>query len=116
MAARRNKPHQNNRKKLPRFSRSALKHSVRIVHDVCCLAGAHSLIEDTRSEGAPNSLGSAIDRHDTLALFDWLIIALSYQGISNQAASTFIERNGSVTWDEITHHLSQKPSCPKLKS
>ena len=104
------------RKSRASSSRSALNHAVQIVHHVCCVAGAHSLIEETRAEGAPRTLGSAIEQFDTPALFDWLIIALSYQGISNAAAFAYLEKHGSVSWSEIEHHLSKRPSCPKLKS
>ena len=89
---------------------------MQIVHRVCCLAGAHNLIEDTRSEGTPKTLGSAIEQRDTPALFDWLITALSYQGISNAVAAAYLEKHGSVTWKRITLGLSKRPSCPKLKS
>ena len=106
----------NKTKKLLSSSRSALKYSVQIVHHVCCVAGAHSLIDDTRSAGAPNTLGSAIERLDTPALFDWLVDALSYQGISDRAAFAYIQKHGSVTWAEIDYRLSKRPSCPKLKS
>jgi hypothetical protein len=105
------------RKSLRSSSQSALKHAVQIVHHVCCLAGAHNLIVDTRAEGAaPKPIGAAIQQRDTPALFDWLIIAISYQGISNAAASRYLEKHGSVTWSEIGDGLSKGPSCPKLKS
>src|ERR1039458_10773087 len=87
----------NKTKTLLSSSRSALKHFVRIVHHVCCVAGAHSLINDTRSAGAPNTLGSAIERLDTPALFNWLVDALSYQGISDRAAFAYIQKHGSGT-------------------
>jgi len=116
MTPRQHKPPQTKTKTPPSSSRSALKQSVRIVHHVCCVAGAHSLIDDTRSAGAPHTLGSAIERLDTPALFDWLVDALSYQGISDRAASAYIQKHGSVTWLEIEYRLSKRPSCPKLKS
>ena len=116
MARRQNKLPRAKTKKHPTSSRSALNQSVRLVHHVCCLAGAHSLIENIRSEGAPNTLGSSIERRDTPALFDWLITVLSYQGISDRVASDYIEKHGSVTWLEIEYRLSKRPSCPKLKS
>jgi hypothetical protein len=115
MAQRQNKLPRAKTKKLP-SSRSALNHSVQLVHQVCCLAGAHSLIDDIRSAGAPNTLGSSIERLDTPALFDWLIDALSYQGISDAVASGYIEKHGSITWLEIEYRLSKKPSSQKLKS
>lgn len=57
-----------------------------------------------------------IDARDTAALLDWLIVVLSYQGISDRVASAYIEQHGSVTWNEIANALLRDPSCPKLRS
>jgi len=57
-----------------------------------------------------------IDARNNAALFDWLIVILSYQGISDRVASAYIEQHGSVTWNEIANGLSRDPSCPKLRS
>jgi hypothetical protein len=88
---------------------------VLLVRGVCRLAGSPSLIEQIRSDGEP-TLGAIVEAQDTAALFDWLIVVLSYQGISDRVASAYIEQHGSVTWDEIEKALSQSPSCPKLRS
>lgn len=92
------------------------KNVVRLIRGVCCIAGSPSLIADIRSEGEPDTLGESIESLDTPALFDWLIVILSYQGISDQAASAYIEQHGSISWAEIEYRLSKRPSCPKLKS
>jgi hypothetical protein len=88
---------------------------VRLVRGICRLAGLPSLIDEIRSDGEP-SLGAIIEAQDTTALFDWLIVVLSYQGISDRVASAYIEGHGSVTWAEIEKALAQDPSCPKLRS
>jgi hypothetical protein len=49
--------------------------------------------------------------HDAPALFDWLIEALSYQAISDSAASGYMARHGSVRWSDIAEALSRTPSC-----
>ena len=59
---------------------------------------------------------AAIRHHDTAAVFDWLLAALSYQGISDQAAYEYMRRHGRATWRDIDRKLSQGVSCPKLKS
>jgi hypothetical protein len=48
-------------------------------------------------------------------LFDWLVAALSYQGISDKVAAEYLERHGSATWADIDAKLAS-PTCPKLKS
>jgi hypothetical protein len=41
-----------------------------------------------------------VKNHDTAAVFDWLISALSYQGISDQIAYDYMEEHGYVSWDD----------------
>ena len=55
-------------------------------------------------------------KRDTAAVFDWLIAALSYQGISDQIADDYMEQHGYVRWDDINQKLAQGAACPKLKS
>ena len=86
---------QQRRSRLNRPKTSAIDHAVRVVHNVCCLAGAASLIDDNRADLRAEGIPSAIRRHDTGPLFDWLMAALSYQGISDQVAADYMERHGS---------------------
>ena len=95
---------------------SAIDHAVRVVHSVCCLAGSASLIDDIRAELRAEGIATAIRRHDTATLFDWLVAALSYQGISDQVATEYMERHGSATWADIDQKTGQGITCPKLKS
>jgi hypothetical protein len=53
---------------------------------------------------------------ETAAVFDWLIAALSYQGIADQIAYDYMEQHGYVRWDDITAKLARGAPCPKLKS
>ena len=85
---------------------SAIDHAVRVVHGVCCLAGAASLVDDIRAELRAEGIPSAIRRHDTGTLFDWLMSALSYQGISDQVAYEYMERHGRARWNDIEDKVS----------
>jgi hypothetical protein len=67
-------------------------------------------------ETAGASLRSAINRHDTPAVCNWLISALSYQGISDRVAYEYMERHGYVTWSDVEQKLGQGVTCPKLES
>ena len=87
-----------------------------MVHNVCCLAGTASLIDDNRADLRAEGIPSAIRRHDTATLFDWLVSALSYQGISDQVAYDYMERHGSATWADIDAKVAASPTCPKLQS
>jgi hypothetical protein len=99
-----------------RRNTSAIDHAVRVVHGVCCLAGAASLIDDIRADLRADGIPTAIRRHDTATLFDWLISALSYQGISDQVAYDYMERHGRAKWHDIDAKLAAGPTCPKLES
>jgi hypothetical protein len=112
--ARKRAPSQADRKKVSR--RSALDAAARLVHQICCVAGSATLIEDARKAGGDKPLGISIERLDTPALFDWLVKIISFQGISDHAASEYLRKHGSVTWLEISYRLSKMPSCPKLRS
>jgi hypothetical protein len=55
-------------------------------------------------------------KRDTTAVFDWLMSALSYQGIADQIAYDYMEQHGYVRWHDINGKLARGASCPKLKS
>ena len=80
-----------------------LDHAVRLIYRICCLAGSAAIIEEIDEDG---SLRSAIAKRDTPALYDWLISALSYQGISDQVAFDYMERHGRPTWRDIERNLA----------
>ena len=109
-------PAQQRRPNPDRPNTSAIDHAVRVVHSVCCLAGAASLIDDIRADLRAEGIATAIRRHDTATLFDWLISALSYQGISDQVATDYMERHGRAQWADIDAKVAASPTCPKLKS
>jgi hypothetical protein len=95
---------------------NALEHATRVIYRVCCLAGSANLIDKIRADLAAEGIRTAIRKCDTAAVFDWLIAALSYQGISDQIAYDYMEQHGYVSWDDINEKLAHGATCPKLKS
>jgi hypothetical protein len=93
---------------------SAFDHATRLIHRVCCLAGEPDLIDEIRTDNG--AIRSAIKQRDTAALFDWLMVMLSYQGISDRVADGYMDQHGRVRWHGIERDLANKPSCPKLQS
>jgi hypothetical protein len=89
-------------------------YAVRLLHSVCCLAGNPEFLTHRNSGAAKKSLTAVIERHDTAALFDWLVEALSYQGIANRIAYNYMQRHGGVRWADIKASLARNSSCPKL--
>jgi hypothetical protein len=88
-----------------------LAYALKIVHATCCLAGSASYLDDIRAD---LGISRAIRNHDTPVLFDWLVEALSFQGISDAVALGYMDQHGSVRWADIAEALSRSPSCPKL--
>jgi hypothetical protein len=93
---------------------SALDHAARLIHRVCCLAMSADFIDESQVDN--RAIRSAIKDHDTAALFDWLMAALSHQGISDRVADDYMDQHGRVTWHDIERALANNPSCPKLQS
>jgi len=73
------------------------------------------LIDDSRVGLARHGVIAAVQRHDTPVIFDWLIDAVSYQGVSDSIAYGYMEQHGRVRWHDIAAGLAQQPSCPKLR-
>jgi hypothetical protein len=94
----------------------AINHAVRLIHAVCGLAGSPTLIDEIRAELRADEVTAAIRNQDTGPVFDWLMAAVSYQGISDQVAYGYMEKHGRATWRQIKHALDRGVSCPKLKS
>ena len=42
--------------------------------------------------------------------------ALSYQGVSDAIAWTYMDHHGTVSFADVAAGLAERPSCPKLKS
>src|SRR5437899_13050747 len=95
---------------------AAIDHAVRLIHAICGLAGSATLIDDIRADLAADKVRAAIRHQNTAAVFDWLMAALSYQGISDQVAHDYMEKHGRATWRDIEAKIGQGASCPKLKS
>jgi hypothetical protein len=109
---------QSKRQKNPEIHNrtAAIDHAVQVIYRVCCLGGSPNLIDEIRADLEADGVPTAIRKHDTAAVFDWLIAALSYQGISDQIASAYMEQHGYVQWEDINLKLALGISCSKLKS
>src|SRR5262249_40011228 len=82
---------------------------------VCGLAGSPTLIDEIRADLRTNKVAAAIRHRDTGPVFDWLMSAVSYQGISDHVAYSYMVKHGRATWQQIEQGLD-RASCPKLKS
>lgn len=96
--------------------RNGLRHARILITDVCEVAGSPSLIEDAGEELAQAGVIAAIQRHDNATIFDWLMDAISYQGVSNAAAYGYIQAHGNANYKRLVASLRPSPACPKLTS
>ncbi len=94
---------------------AGIDHAVRLIHAICGLAGSASLINDIRADLRADKIRAAIRNGDSAVVFDWLLAALSYQGISDQVAYEYMEKHGRTAWSDIARQIG-RASCPKLKS
>src|ERR1700720_549881 len=77
---------------------AAINHAVRLIHAICGLAGSPTLIDEVRADLQADKVRAAIRSCDTGPVFDWLMAALSYQGISDQVAYDYMEKHGRARW------------------
>ena len=101
---------QTTRQKPPKIRNraAAIDHATRVIYRVCCLAGSADLVDKIRADLAADGVRAAIRNRETVAVFDWLIAALSYQGIADQIAYDYMESHGYVRWHDITANRAMR--------
>jgi hypothetical protein len=88
-----------------------MDHATQLILRVCEIAGLASFVDDARRWLKTEGIDAAVRKRDTAVLFDWLVAALSYQGIADQVAQDFMDRYGNATWAVIASDLRRQPSC-----
>src|SRR5271166_3344792 len=94
---------------------AAIDHAVRLTHAICGLAGSARLLDDIRAELRTDKVVAAVRERETGPVFDWLMAALSYQGISDQVAYEYMAKHGRATWRDIGQNLRRGASCPQAR-
>jgi hypothetical protein len=100
----------------PARNQAALTYATQLILQVCHLAGTAAFIDEAGLGPDGKDLRKAIRSRNTAALFDWLVAALSYQGISDEVAKNFMDLHGLASWHVIESDLRRLPSCPRLSS
>jgi hypothetical protein len=88
----------------------------RLIETICRVAGSPTLIEETRAGLAAAGVLEAVRTRDDDVLFEWLIDTMSYQGIGDAVAYSYMEDHGRIRAEDIRTGLLSGPSCPKLTS
>ena len=100
----------------PAKNNTALTRARSLILRVCHLARTAAFIDEAGLGPEGKELRKALRSRNTAALFDHLVAALSYQGISDEVAKNFMDRHGLASWQVIESALRSRPSCPKLRS
>ena len=90
-------------------------YAVNMVETVTWLAGRPDYLDDLRHTVASLKLFERSGQARSAWVFEWLGAAMSYQGISDAVARTYMADHGRPRWRAIAHGLNVG-SCPKLKS
>jgi hypothetical protein len=99
----------------PNHPSANLEYATEIIRRICCLAGSADLVREIRATAEGRRLRAAIIAHDTPTLYNWLTQALSYQGISDRVADSYMEKHGTVTWRDVDDVIGNI-GCRKLQS
>lgn len=91
-------------------------HADALIRAVCTIAGSLSLLDEIDDEFRHAGLDQALASGNTPPIFDWLLTAFSFQGISDQVARTYMEKHGTASWSKMEASLRNSPSCPKLQT
>lgn len=97
-----------------RSSKAAQAHALRILNAIYQLARSDNLLDARAIDPTRAMLRHALRHRDMGLIYDWLIQALSLQGVSDRVAIGYARKNGSPTWHDLRSDLARKPSCPKL--
>jgi hypothetical protein len=76
-----------------------------------------SFLDEIDAEIHEAGLDRAVASGHTPPVFDWLLSAFSYQGISDRVARSYMEKHGTASWSEIEDtgpHATPKGAVPKL--
>jgi hypothetical protein len=87
-----------------------------LIRAVCAVAGSLSFLDEIDEEIRHAGLDQAVASGKTPPIFDWLLTAFSFQGISDRVARSYIEKHGAASWSKMEASLEASPSCQKLET
>jgi hypothetical protein len=93
----------------------ALDHAVVLIDAVSLIAGSENLLGNSGDEQTRH-LRAAIADHNTPLLFEALMEAFSFQGISDAVARGYMDAYGRPSWRAVERSTIGTDLCPKLKS
>ena len=80
-----------------------------LILQTCRASPDPTYLKRMRASLTRQGIRAAVAQHNTPALFDWLVEVVSYQGISDTIAWSFMEEHGRVTWADISAAFGHPP-------
>jgi hypothetical protein len=93
-----------------------LLYALHTIAAVCDAAVDPHYVEHARLDLEDAGVLAALPANDTGPLFNWLAVLMSFQGISDEVALSYIQRHGSARHDDISAKLLATTACQKLSS
>jgi hypothetical protein len=90
-------------------------YAVNMVETVTWLAGNPDYLDELRETGEDLDLFGSKGRTRSSKVFEWLVAALSYQGISDAVARSYMAANERPRWRKIAEGVNSG-DCPLLQS
>jgi len=87
-----------------------------LIRTVCAVAGSLSFLDEIDEEIRQAGLDQAVASGNTPPIFDWVLTAFSFQGISDRVARSYMEKHGTASWAAMEASLETSPSCQKLQT
>jgi hypothetical protein len=87
-----------------------------LIRAVCTVAGSLSFLDEIDEEIRHAGLDQAVASGKTPPIFDWLVTAFSFQGISDRVARSYMEKHGTTSWSKMEASLEASPTCQKLQT
>jgi hypothetical protein len=79
-----------------RLSPSDQRYAVDLIATICALAGRPDYLENLRANARHHGLTQAVGARNSGPIFDWLAASMSYQGISDAVARTYMAKHGQA--------------------
>ena len=89
----------------------SFNHGRLLLERLCALAGSLTFTEDARASLERAGAIGAVRDHDDGVLFDWVMQVVSYQGIADEIATSYMDRHGRIRAADVHSALAARPTC-----
>src|SRR3954465_2054782 len=94
-------PAPTSRPKSARSHQRGMAYATELILQTCCASPDPFYLRRLRTDLTRTGIKPAVAIRDTPVLFGWLMNVLSYQGVSDAVAWTYMEQHGRIAWADI---------------